>query len=157
MNVNAGHFVVVQVPDCPVGVGSPNAADNANLRACYTNVLTEIMGVGGPPPPVWHQLGRPPPAPRAAPAAGFLILGAPPPPGPPIRVSVSFPLLGANLGWGMDNAANQALLALTIFFNAPGLVGNARKNFFGDIKLVVPYSDSLRPREVENAWITAYK
>lgn len=138
---NAGHMVVVHIPVITPGVAPlrPNAFDNANLQECYVDILREIMAMPNPPHPRWNQTGRPPPA------------MAPP-------VSVAFPLLGADQGWGLDNAADQALQAMTGFFNAPGLAGMARRNFFGNISLVVP--PHTRNREtalIRAAWETAYE
>ena len=88
-----------------------------------------------------------------------------------LPATIAFDLLGAGreLGWGFENAAEQALAAITGWFNdrRPALVpvpaarpmvgtrGQLRARRISNIVLLVPTDPNDFPERVEAAWLRA--
>lgn len=81
-------------------------------------------------------------------AAGVAPLGIP--------TSVAFDLIGSgHFGYGYDNAAEQALAAITLWFNHP-VDGAARRAAIPTVKLLVPANPLEDPGRVRQAWLRAW-
>jgi hypothetical protein len=75
---------------------------------------------------------------------------------PPVPISIAFPLLGYGERYGYENSAEQALSAITGWFNDPahGAVRRARINL---VILVIPTTSVLEPERIEDAWRKAWE
>jgi len=131
------------IPKAPLGVG-----DNRTLQAMYVEILNRaftspILPLGGA-------------AQIAAVAAGSW-RWAP--------TTIAFPLLGCRENYGYVNCAEQALAAITSWFNEPnpdpanpaaGPLGVQRRAQIVRIDLVIPTSEKSESNKIEQAWRRAW-